>query len=311
MQLIGFDTIKSSFLNNYQNQKLHHAILLNGNKGIGKSSFAKILANEILASQNNSHPDLFIIEKEVDKKEITVDKIRKISDFINQTAAISKDKFIIIDSACELNKSASNALLKILEEPHANNFLILISHNLNHVLPTIKSRCQIIKIPNLSKENFQKILHQKNPNLEKEEINFLSEISNNSIAQAIDFGSDLTKLYKLFLESIKNKILDENLLKKISEKNFLFQNFEMIFEFFISRLMKFFKESEMNFFFNEKEVFLNLIKKFSQEEIFLISDEALQILTKTNHLHLDKKLSLINVFNLILLSNPTQFQSQS
>jgi DNA polymerase-3 subunit delta' len=301
VKLIGFEAIKSKFLSSYHNKKLHHAILLNGNKGIGKSSFARELASEILDSKNHSHPDLLIIEKEIDKREIVVDKIRKIADFLNQTAAISPSKFIIIDSACELNKSASNALLKILEEPHANNFLILISHNLNRVLPTIKSRCQIVKIPNLSNEDFRKILLQKNSNLLPEEINFLAEISNNSIAQAIDFGIEFIKLYKLFLDSVKNKSLDESLLKKISEKNFSFRNFEIVFEFFINRLTKFFSSLEIDFYFNEKEIFLNLVKKISQEELFAITDESFQILTKTNHLHLDKRLSVINVFNLIAL----------
>jgi DNA polymerase-3 subunit delta' len=116
--LIGFNQTKSALFNSHQTQKLHHAILLHGKKGIGKASFAAELAKEILG-KSALYPDLLLIEKEAEKKEITVDKIRKIADFSNQTSAISADKFILIDSACELNKSASNALLKILEEPIA------------------------------------------------------------------------------------------------------------------------------------------------------------------------------------------------
>lgn len=297
--LIGFDLVKSTLLASYQNQKLHHAILLHGKKGIGKSSFAKEFIAEIFDTKNDNHPDLLLIEKDPEKKEITVDKVRKIADFVNQTSAISPNKFILIDSACELNKSASNAILKILEEPHKNNFLILISHNLNRVLPTIRSRCQIVRVPDLTFENFSKILHQKNPKFSDDEIKFLAEICNDSPAEAISFGSDLTRLYDLFLNSLNNKKIADELLKKLSDKNFSFTIFEKIFEFFTNRLIKFLSGMPLNFFFNEEEVFLNLTQKFPAKQIFAIADESLILLHKTTSLNLDKKLTFINLFNKI------------
>lgn len=292
--LIGFDAIKSTLQNHYRNNKLHHAILLHGKKGTGKSSFAKEFISEILGK---NPLDLLIIEKDADKKEITVDKIRKIADFMNQTAAISKNKFILIDSACELNRSSSNALLKILEEPHPNNFLILICHNLNRILPTIKSRCQIHKISDLPLENFKEILLTKKPNITPSEINFLSEICDNSIAEAIEFGPELTKLYSLFLQSLKNKKLEESFLKIISDKNFSFVIFEKIFNFFSNRLVRFSNHLPLSFYFNEEEIFLDLIQKIKKEKIFTIFDESLILLGKTASLNLDKKMSVINVFN--------------
>lgn len=297
--LTGFDSIKSNLHTSFQNQKFHHAILLHGKKGIGKASFAKEFAAEILSAKNASHPDLLIIEKEPEKKEITVDKIRKIADFVNQTSAISPHKFIIIDSACELNKAAANAILKILEEPRPNNFLILISHKLHRVLPTIRSRCFSIKIPDLSLENFSEILRQKNPQITATELEFLSEICDNSPAEAIGIGAELSRFYQLFLRSILNKKIGEELLKKISDKNFPFVIFEKNFEFFISRLLKNLVSSEMKFFFDEREVFANLKQKFSNKKIFAIADETLILLHKTAALNLDKKLSCINIFNQI------------
>jgi DNA polymerase-3 subunit delta' len=294
--LIGFNQTKSALLKSYQTQKLHHAILLHGKKGIGKASFAAELAKEILG-KSAIYPDLLLIEKEAEKKEITVDKIRKIADFANQTSAISANKFILIDSACELNKSASNALLKILEEPRPNNFLILISHNLNRVLPTIRSRCQIVKIPDLSLPDFTEILRQNNLQFPPQDLQLLSEIFDNSPAEAITLGLELTRFYELFLRSIYNKKISEELLKKISDKNFSFTIFEKSFEFFISRLLKRLNAALDNFYFDEEKVFLNLIQKHSAQKIFTIADESLNLLRQTTQLSLDKKLSFINIFN--------------
>ena len=294
--LIGFNQTKSALLKSYQTQKLHHAILLYGKKGIGKASFAAEIAKEILG-KSALYPDLLLIEKEAEKKEITVDKIRKIADFSNQTSAISTNKFILIDSACELNKSASNALLKILEEPRPNNFLILISHNLNRVLPTIRSRCQIVKIPDLSLHDFTEILRQNNLQFPPKDLQILSEIFNNSPAEAITLGLELTRFYELFLRSLYNKKISEELLKKISDKNFSFTIFEKSFEFFISRLLKRLNATLDNFYFDEEKVFLNLIQKHSAQKIFMIADESLNLLRQTTQLSLDKKLSFINIFN--------------
>jgi DNA polymerase-3 subunit delta' len=294
--LIGFNQTKSTLFNSYQTQKLHHAILLHGKKGIGKASFAAEFAKEILG-KSAIYPDLLLIKKEAEKKEITVDKIRKIAEFVNQTSAISVNKFILIDSACELNKSASNALLKILEEPRPNNFLILISHNLNHVLPTIRSRCQIVKIPDLSLENFTEILRQNNLQFPAQDLQLLSEIFDNSPAEAITLGLELTRFYELFLRSLYNKKISEELLKKISDKNFSFTIFEKSFEFFISRLLKRLNAALDNFYFDEEKIFLNLIQKHSAQKIFIIADESLNLLRQTTQLSLDKKLSFINIFN--------------
>ncbi len=287
MSLIGFKLTESRLLEAYKNQKLPHAILLCGKKGIGKASFAKEIALKI----TNSNPDILLIEKEAEKREINVEKIRAIKDFVNQTSAISNDKFIIIDSACELNKSASNALLKILEEPQKNNFLILIGHNINRVLPTIRSRCQLLKINDLSRDDFAKIV--------KNDVDFLAEICDNSPAVALRLGEDLSRFYALFLRSLINKKLSEELLKKVADKSFDFQIAEKSCEFFFNRLSKFYLGSNLKFFFEEEKTFLTLKPKLSAEKIFEIHDEALNLLRKTTSLYLDRKLTLINIFNKI------------
>ncbi len=285
--LLGFDSVKSSLLTSYRNKKLPHAILLFGKKGIGKASFAKEFALQITGSSPLANPDILLIEKEAEKKEIGVEKIRSIKEFSNQTAAISESKFIVIDSACELTKSAANAVLKILEEPRPNNFLILVAHNLHRVLPTIRSRCQTVKISDLSHKDFVKIV--------KDDAEFLAEICDNSPAEAIKLGAELSRFYALFLRSILNKKLSEELLKKVADKTYSFQVTEKSCEFLFNRLGKFSRGTDLKFFFEEEKVFLTLAKK----DIFPIYDETLILLNKTQSLHLDKKLTLINIFNLL------------
>ncbi len=297
--MIGFDEAKSALLSSYRQQKLHHAILLHGKKGIGKASFAREFAEEILSNKSAAHPDLLLIEKEAEKREIGVDKIRAIADFANQTSAISPNKFIIIDSACELNKSSANALLKILEEPRPNNFLILISHNLNRVLPTIRSRCHLVKIPDLSNADFCEVLRQKNLQFAAKDLPFITEICDNSPANAVNFGPELIRFYELFLRSIVNQKISDELLKKVADKTFPFAIFEKSCEFFFSRLLKRINTSSMVFYFEEEKVFLNLIQNFPTKKIFTIADESLNLLRKTTSLNLDKKLSFINIFNRI------------
>ena len=299
--MIGFDSIKSAILSNYKQNKLHHAILLHGKKGIGKSNFAKEIALEILNSNKPIHPDLFLIEKLENKRDIVVDQIRKIADFSNQTSAISHNKFIIIDAADELNRAASNALLKILEEPHANNFLILIAHNLSKLLATVKSRCHLIKVPDLSHEDFAKILQKSLFKYSAEEIKILSIMCDDSPAKAIDVGRDMIEIYELFLNSIKNRIINEEIAKKLADKNFNFEIFSEVVTFFLHRLSGYNAGQIEYFLFNEKEIFALLNKKFNADEIFDLSDSIAKMLTQTTSLNLDKKLLLVNLFSRICL----------
>ncbi len=285
--LLGFEQIEKQLFDAFSKRKLPHALIISGKKGSGKASFSKNFAFKI----TNSNPDILVIEKDDEKREITVDKIRNIKDFVNQTSAISKEKFIIIDSACELNKSGSNALLKILEEPQKDNFLILIAHNINRVLPTIRSRCQTFKNNDLSRDQFAKII--------KNNVDFLSEICDQSPAQAINSGAELARFYELFLRSILNRKLNEELLKKAAEKTYDFSIIERSCEFFFCRMIKFLSRDEFRFFFEEEKVFLTIKPKFSAEELFQTADESMILLHKTTSLYLDKKITLLNIFNKI------------
>ena len=165
--LIGFDDNLTTIKNNFINKSLPNSLIFYGNKGIGKKTFSYSLINNLFnylnnnesiynhtnLIYNNSHPNLRILKNEFDEKTkkiknyITIDQIREIELFLNQSSINNLPKFIIIDSADDLNTFSANALLKKLEEPKVNTYFFLITHQISSLLPTIRSRCIKFKFP--------------------------------------------------------------------------------------------------------------------------------------------------------------------
>ncbi len=144
-------------------ERMTHAILFTGPVGIGLEHFAKCLTAGLLCenSENNlqacgdcrschlirggSHPDLFPIEPEESGKQIKVDEVRRLIDFIHLKSQYGRYKISVITPADAMNRSAANSLLKTLEEPPEQSLLILLSHRPNLLPITVRSRCQQIK----------------------------------------------------------------------------------------------------------------------------------------------------------------------
>ncbi len=139
--------------------RLAHAILLLGQEGLGKRVLLREFSQKLLClSQESagpcgqcaschlfdagSHPDLLMVEPEEVGKQIKIEQIRKVTEFVNTTAQRSKRKVVLLGPAEAMNHNASNALLKSLEEPSAQTVLLLYSHQPSSLLATIKSRCQ-------------------------------------------------------------------------------------------------------------------------------------------------------------------------
>ena len=233
-KVIGFDQEFDSILNQLLDNKLSNSLLLTGNKGIGKKYFISQLIDEyikkkveseqthhhLLLNKNNSHPNIKIVEKEIDEKTkklknfIIIDQIRKINQFSFETSIIENiPKFIVIDSADDMNLNASNALLKILEEPKLNTYFFLISHQPSSLLPTIKSRCLKVNLSNHNYDNFSNILAISNPDLDEETKKFLYDITNGSTGLINEYEFD--EIINIF-ERLINLIVDKD---PFSEKN--------------------------------------------------------------------------------------------
>ncbi len=124
--------------------ELSHGYLFAGEEGVGKFHFAKNLAEKI-AEKNNSgtiniYPDILIIEKEEESRQITIEQARDIGKFLNLRPQILGKRMVIVLKIHFLKQEAQNTLLKTIEEPPPDSLIILTTHLEEKILPTIKSR---------------------------------------------------------------------------------------------------------------------------------------------------------------------------
>lgn len=156
------DSAWQQITDQYGRASLPHAFLFNGIKGIGKADFVSRLAAWLMCSgeksptkacgackqcrlfESESQGDYRFIEPEEGSQVIKVDAIRSLNEFISQSANQGGLKIAVLYPAESLNINAANALLKTLEEPSQNSLIILISHVSGQLLPTIRSRCQVV-----------------------------------------------------------------------------------------------------------------------------------------------------------------------
>ena len=134
--------------------RLPHALLIDGPGGWGEAQLAGQIALMLIDRGGDprtvAHPDFRWIEGE--KGTIKVDQIRSLIDFMQQTAQAGSLKVAVVDDAQQMNPSAGNALLKILEEPPPGSHLILVTDARDAMLPTVISRCQRVSVQRATRE---------------------------------------------------------------------------------------------------------------------------------------------------------------
>ena len=170
-------------------------------------------SNTLITS--NSHPDFKIIERdfiETDRKKvikaikdgaalddselkglkrssvIRIDDVRGINEFLAKKSSADGWRVVIIDSIDDMNAASANALLKILEEPPAKSILLLISHNVGQLLPTIRSRCTKLVLKPLSDNIVASLLRRYRPDLDESTVKGLAEIAGGSIGKALNYA---------------------------------------------------------------------------------------------------------------------------
>jgi DNA polymerase-3 subunit delta' len=196
--LFGHGASEVDFLSALNSGRLHHAWMITGPKGVGKATLAWRIARFLLSlggdipethNQTNmnvdmngpvsrrvmslAEPRLFLCRRPYDDKAkrlktaITVDEIRKLKSFFTMSAADGGRRVAIIDAADEMNSAAANALLKILEEPPKDTTLLLVAHQPSRLLPTIRSRCRVLRCATLSADDLGQALDQQGSSTDK------------------------------------------------------------------------------------------------------------------------------------------------
>lgn len=222
--IVGQDRAVEQFASAWASRKLHHAWLLAGPKGVGKAAFAHAAARRVLAEaagppfhlpgletpedhptvklvEAGSHPDMRWLQRLPKEKgeglarDITIHQVRELGEFMGMTAALSPWRVVVIDSMDELNREASNALLKMLEEPPANTLYFLVSHAPGRLLPTIRSRCRRLIFEALDDDAMTSILETQAPSLSSAERQRIIAMSFGSAGRALAFAElELAKL---------------------------------------------------------------------------------------------------------------------
>ena len=209
--LFGHNEVCKIFLDAHNAGRMHHAWLACGPSSIGKATlvykFAKFLLHfpscplkglDIIDShpivkkiESLSHPDFMNIDAEYTKEEpkktplITVDEIRESINFLRLTALESKYKVVVVNGADKMNINASNAMLKILEEPPKNAVIFLISDSISNIAPTIRSRCLRLKFHHLPLKDFAYALQLNLSALQESEIAILYDHTSGNLKLSI------------------------------------------------------------------------------------------------------------------------------
>ncbi len=217
MKLVGHDAQIEAFRSAADSGRLHHAWLLTGAEGVGKASFARAAAMRLLADaagprvhlpaletpedhpvahyiRAGSHPDLRILERLTkDKSEelarsINIDQVRSLQSLFATTPSLSPRRVVVIDAIDDLERNAANALLKNLEEPPAGTVFLLVSHVPGRLLPTIRSRCRLLRFSRLPDDQMRLALQRLLPDEPRDEIDALVTAGEGSPGRAISFA---------------------------------------------------------------------------------------------------------------------------
>lgn len=204
----------------YQTNQLHHALLINAAVGMGKRQFAMDFAAGLLCDkktgqacgqcksclllETQAHPDFFIAEDPA-AKSIGVDLIRQVVSRAQQKSQQGGALVFYIPDCDKMTEASANALLKTLEEPGQDKYLILTTASINRLLPTILSRCQqyVLRPPQLSE--LTSWLAEQNVDLARFET--IYQQMNGSPLIALDYAkSDYLDKQKAFLAEFKQLI---------------------------------------------------------------------------------------------------------
>ena len=202
-------------------ERMHHAWILTGRRGVGKAAFAQQAARDLVGGPaTGEHPDVIVLthppkdDKEADKRaegkafetkrNIPVDEVRAMQRRLTTRPTLGERRAVIVDPADDLEPSASNALLKSLEEPPPGTYFLLIAHRIGRLLPTIRSRCRVLRFPPVPEAAIDALLRREAPEVDQATRAAAIAASAGSPGVALEFvGLGLGELHKLMQELVR------------------------------------------------------------------------------------------------------------
>ncbi|MCF6322078.1 MAG: DNA polymerase III subunit delta' [Rhizobiaceae bacterium] len=215
--IFGHEQPLNILTDSYKKGKMHHSWLVSGPRGVGKATlslavaghilrnpqpndapetFVKPTADDVVSSliAKGGHPNILHLSRPYDAKTkkfstmLNVDEIRRTVSFFGTTRAQDNWRICIVDSADDMNTSAANALLKILEEPPSRTVFFILANSPGRLLPTIRSRCRHLPLRPLDNKNLQSALVAlgvETSNLNERQLQQLYKLSDGSVRRAL------------------------------------------------------------------------------------------------------------------------------
>ncbi len=338
--LVGHEEAENILLKAFRSGRMAHAWLITGRRGIGKATLAHRFARFVLSQGANEggggglfpisddpsslytaptdplfqrcaaggHADLICVERSPNDKgklrtEIVVDDVRAIGGFLNLTAAEGGWRMVIIDSADEMNQSAANAVLKILEEPPPRTIMMLVSHAPGRLLATIRSRCRRLPMKSLTPDMVSGMIKKFRPELTMDEVEELVILSEGSIGRAIVLADEGgVELYRKLL-ALLNTLgkLDVSALHELADrvgKNGAEETFRTVAElltWWLGRLILFAAGSPVNDNAGDRGLMERLTGSTAGLDCWLeVWEKVNRLLARTESASLDRKQVFIN-----------------
>ena len=211
---------KKTLLDMVQKKRITHAALLAGPKGVGKKSFARLMAAAFLCEKDSpcfscnsckkvlegKHPDVTEITEFTKPRSFSVDEVRRIRREAYISPNEGEKRIFILANAESMGIEAQNALLKIIEEPPQHAIFILTVQDAIALLPTVLSRVVTIPISPVDEKTVEQLVADKTP--DKELLATACALSQGSIGRASEIieNEDLTKAAQTAIDIIKSTV---------------------------------------------------------------------------------------------------------
>lgn len=235
INLAGHGDAVQGLVDKYRAGRLHHAWLVTGPRGIGKATMAYRFAEYVIRHPDRNsapqkfnvaddaihsqiskgaHPNVLTLQRPWDQKQkkfktgLLVDEIRKVGAFLHTASGADAWRFVLVDPADDMTTSAANALLKLLEEPPARTLFFVLAHSPRGLLPTIRSRCQVLGLKPLNEEQMRTVLSSQELTTElgNDEVAKLIARSGGSARKALELASGgVVETFEAFVDLVANR----------------------------------------------------------------------------------------------------------